>query len=65
MCGEGLILDGIIRMGVQMGVLRGSVVRCMTLNLNTPGSSRTGSSEFFRWSVLGHDISEPQPSAGE
>ena len=47
------------------GVLRGSVVKCLTCKLGVLGSSRTGSSGFFRGSVLGHDTSEPQPSTGE
>ena len=33
--------------------------------LGVLGSSRTGSSGFFRESVLGQDTSESQPSAGE
>ena len=47
------------------GVLRGSVVKCLTRNPGVLGSSRTGSSGFFRGSVLGQDTSEPQPSTGE
>ena len=37
----------------------GSVVKCLTRNLGVLGSSRTGSSGFFRGSVLGQDTSEP------
>ena len=47
------------------GVLRGSVVECLTRNPGVLGSSRTGSPGFFRGSVLGQDTSEPQPSTGE
>ena len=47
------------------GVLRGSVVKCLTRNPGVLGSSHTGSSGFFRGSVLGQDTSEPQPSTGE
>ena len=48
-----------------MGVLRGSVVKCLTRNPGVLGLSHTGSSGFFRGSVLGQDTSEPQPSTGE
>ena len=48
-----------------LGVLLGSVVKCLTRNPGVLGSSRTGSSGFFRGSVLGQDTSEPQPSTGE
>ena len=37
----------------------GSVVKCLTRNPGVLGSSRTGSSGFFRGSVLGKDTSEP------
>ena len=47
------------------GVPSGSVVMCLTLNPEDLGSSRTGSSEFFRRGVLWQDTSEPQPSTGE
>ena len=47
------------------GVLRGTVVKCLTSNPGVLGLSRTGSSGFFRGSVLGQDASEPQPSTGE
>ena len=47
------------------GVLRGSLVKCLTCNPGVLGSSRTGSSGFFRWSVLGQDISESKPTTGE
>ena len=40
-------------------VLCGSVVKCLTHNPGVLGSSRTGSSGFFRGSVLGQDTSEP------
>ena len=40
-------------------VPRGSVVGCLTRNQGVLGSSRTGSSGFFRGSVLGQDTSEP------
>ena len=40
-------------------VPRGSVVKCLTRNPVVLGSSRTGSSGFFRGSVLGQDTSEP------
>ena len=42
-----------------LGVLRGSMVKCLTCNREVLGSSRTRSSEFFRESVLGQDTSEP------
>ena len=47
------------------GVLSGSVVKCLTCYPGVLGSSRTGSSGFFRGRVLGQDTSEPQPSTGE
>ena len=47
------------------GVLRGSVVKCLTRNPGVLGSSCTGSSGFFRWSVLGKNTSEPKPSTCE
>ena len=47
------------------GVLYGSVVQCLTHNSGVLDSSRTGSSGFFRGSVLWQDTSEPQPSTGE
>ena len=50
---------------IKAGVSRGSVVKCLTRNPGVLGSSRTGSSGFFRGSVLGQDTSEPQPSTGE
>ena len=49
----------------RIGVLRGSVVKCLTRNPGVLGSSLTGSSGFFRGSDLGQDTSEPQPSTGE
>ena len=49
----------------ETGVLHGSVVKCFTCNLGVLGSSRTGSSGFFRGSVPGQDTSEPQLSTGE
>ena len=57
-CGNGLVV-------IMMGVLRGSVVKCLTSNPGVLSSSRSGSSGFFRGSVLGQDTSEPQPSTGE
>ena len=45
--------------------MRGSVVKCLTRNTGTLGSSGTGSSGFFRGSVLGQDTSGPQPSTVE
>ena len=47
------------------GVLHGSEVKCLTRNPVVLGSSRTGSSGFFRGSVLGQDTLEPQPTTGE
>ena len=44
---------------VFQGVPRGSVVKCLTRNPGVLGSSLTGSSGFFRGSVLGQDTSEP------
>ena len=44
---------------VVFRVPRGSVVKCLTRNPGVLGSSRTGSSGFFRGSVLGQDTSEP------
>ena len=49
----------------SFGVLRGSVVKCLTRNPGVLGSSPTGSSGFFRGSVLGQDTLEPQPSTCE
>ena len=40
-------------------VPRGSVVKCLTRNPGVLGSSLTGSSGYFRGSVLGQDTSEP------
>ena len=40
-------------------VPRGSVVKCLTRNPGVLGSSRTGSSRFFRGSVHGQDTSSP------
>ena len=40
-------------------VPRGSVVECLTRNPGVLGSILTGSSGFFRGSVLGQDTSEP------
>ena len=40
-------------------VPRGSVVKCLTPNPGVLGSSRTGSSGFFRGSVLWQGTSEP------
>ena len=48
-----------------LGVLHGSVVKCLIRNPGVLGSSRTGFSGFFRGSVLGQYTSEPQPSTGE
>ena len=48
-----------------IGVLRDSVVKCLACNPGVLYLSRTGSSGFFRGSVLGQDTSEPQPSTGE
>ena len=39
--------------------------KCLTCSPGVLGSSHTGSSGFFRGSVLGQDTSEPQPSTGE
>ena len=50
---------------LQNGVLRGSVVNCLTLNPGVLGWNRTGSSGFFRGSGLWQDTSEPQLSTGE
>ena len=47
------------------GVLRVSVVKCLTCNPEVLGSSLTGSSGLFRGSVHGQDTSEPKPSASE
>ena len=47
------------------GVRRGSVLVCGTCNLQVQGSISSGSSRFFRGSILGHDTSEPQPRTGE
>ena len=45
---------------VGMSIMgRGSLVKCLTHNPGVLGSSRTGSSAFFRGSVLGQDTSEP------
>ena len=42
-----------------MWVPHGSVLKCLTPNPGVLGSSRTGSSGFFRGIVLGQDTSEP------
>ena len=55
----------VIMLESLLGVLRGSVVECLTRNPGVLGSSRTGSTRFFHGSVLGQDTSEPQPSTGE
>ena len=47
------------------GVLRGSVVKCLTLKPGVLGSNHAGSSGVFCGSVLGQNTSEPQPSTGE
>ena len=46
---------------LALGVLCGSVVKCLTRNQEVPGSSRT----VFHGSVLGQDTLESQPSTGE
>ena len=46
---------------LSQGVLRGSVVECLSRNPDVLGSSLTGSSGFFRGSVLGQATSEAQP----
>ena len=43
---------------IHFRVPRDSVVKCLTRNPGVLGSSRTGSSGFFRGSVLGQDNSE-------
>ena len=53
------------KLSMQGGVLHGSVVKCLTRNPGVLGSRHTGSSGFFRGSVLGQDTPEPQPSTGE
>ena len=47
------------------GILRGSVVKCLTRKPGVLSSCRTGSSVLFRGSVHGQDTSEPEPSTGE
>ena len=47
------------KLKVKTRVPRGSVVKCLTRNPGVLGSSLTGSSGFFRGSVLGQDTSEP------
>ena len=54
-----------LKLAYQVGVLRGSRVKCLTHSPGVLGSSRTGSSGFFQGSVLGQDTSEPQPTTGE
>ena len=49
----------------KLGVLLGSVVKCLTCNPRVLGLSCNGSSGFFSGSVLRQDTSEPQPSTGE
>ena len=53
----------VLRFINDSGVLRGSVVKCLTCNPGVLGSSRTGSSGYFVGVSLG--TSKPQPSAGE
>ena len=43
----------------DLWVPHGSVVKCLTHNPGVLGLSLTGSSGFFRGSVLGQDTSEP------
>ena len=50
---------GVLRGSMVKRVPCGSVVKCLTRNPGFLGSSRTGSSGFFRGSVLGQDTSEP------
>ena len=47
-----------------IGVLHGSVVKCLTRNPGVLCMSRTGSSGFFHGSVFGQDTLE-QSSTGE
>ena len=53
------ILFIILILEAPFRVPRGTVVKCLTCNPGVLGSSRTGSSRFFRGSVLGQDTSEP------
>ena len=50
---------------LKSGVLRASVVGCLTRNPGVQGLSHTGTPGFCHGSVLGQDTSEPQPSTGE
>ena len=54
-----------VKMVRESGALRGIVVKCLTRNPGVLGSSRNGSSGFFRGSVLEQDTSEPHPSTSE
>ena len=55
-----LLLPQCFQMYSSLGwVPRGSVVKCLTRKPGVLGSSLTGSSGFFRGSVLGQDTSEP------
>ena len=50
----------------KCGVLRGSVLKCLTRNTGVLGSRALDSLLFFFCgSVLGQDTSEPQPSTSE
>ena len=48
----------------EVGVIT-FVLKWLTRNPGVLGSSHTGSSGFFRGSVIGQDTSEPQPSTVE
>ena len=50
---------------VKTGVLRGSVVKCLTRNPGVLVSSRTGSSGFFSWECPWARHFRAQPSTGE
>ena len=49
----------ILRYLFIVGVLRGSVVKCLTRNPGVLGSSRTGSSGFFVGVSLGKTLQSP------
>ena len=53
------------RFSCNIGFIFSSFYNHKVRNPGVLGSSRTGSSGFFRGSVLGQDTSEPQPSTGE
>ena len=55
------ITDASTQFCLTTGILRGSVVKCLTRILGLLGSSRTGSSRFFVGASFGKIIQSPSP----